>query len=60
MVPSLVQRVKQLAKVGVRVVAVPVQDVMSDIEVVSWEVGWRVLEVVVLVPQQPPGPEGPP
>lgn len=51
------QRVKELTKVGVWVVAVPVKDVVPHIEVVTGEVGGRVLEVVVLVPQQTPRPE---
>mmetsp|Transcript_49043 Transcript_49043/g.91339 ORF Transcript_49043/g.91339 Transcript_49043/m.91339 type:complete len:685 (+) Transcript_49043:456-2510(+) len=51
-VPAVAEMLKHVVEVGVRVVPVPVEDVLPDVEGVARDVAGRVAHGVVVVPQQ--------
>lgn len=55
-VAGVPQHVEHDVEVGVQVIAMPVQDVVPDVQGVPRDVPRRVLDVVELVPEEPPRP----
>ena len=55
-VASISQRVVGVMIVGVRVVSMPIQNVIPHIQAIPGDVCWRIPQAVKLIPQQPPFP----